>query len=134
MKTWALVMPPLVAMLSRHVLDRQGLYINHDGEDVVMSPLEYEDGSIINVTVFCVAYRRFFITKTAVCVSMVQTDKVTGSNIIHFTDRISYPTSINDFRYVVTLSSLITAAAAALAEAGGMGKCLNWPKSRNGSD
>jgi hypothetical protein len=134
MKTWSLAMPPLVATLSRHVLDRQGLHVHDHDDDFLMSQLEYEDGSIIHVAIFCMGYRSFFIKKSAICVSMIQPDKVTGSDIVHFTERLAYPTSIHDIRYVVTLSSFITAAAAALAEAGGMGKCLNWPKSRNGSD
>ena len=128
MKPQVLAMPDYIALLVRTPLARLGLDPSDATDDMVMCPLEYEDGTVVSIVVMCTAERGWFNRiKPVVSLSFVELGDNTKAMKVHLNETMAVPTGPSDLQFLTRFAAKIRATAWSLAVTGGMGECLSLP-------
>lgn len=132
MTTRALAMPPAMVDLIRLPFLQMGLQPIYEGDDMVLCPLHYEDGTEVHVVVMCVRQSRLLLPdKQYASVAFAVLGEGMEIRTMLHKDRLPIPKGTHDLQFVLKLSTMVRATAWTIADIAGMGDCIELPIREN---
>lgn len=127
MTTHALAMPPPTKQLIILQLTTMGLDVSNPQREILVSPLSFEDGTVLLLVIMCASKRSWFTEKPLLAIAVMSASNDMRPSKIYSRETMPMPSSPNDVQFMLRLAAKVTATVWSLAAVLDIGECVSLP-------